>query len=146
MNAIKNILFAVKKAFHILPSKKEKRMVFGLWSLTVLSYIISMFLPTIQMWITDGAISVVSGSNNYFLLLAGFLGLVISLLLEFCSRKKFFAWSDYVSTTISNSIYSELLKKSTRIKYSNFDKKDVYEKITQTSNKTVKKYPKWQQD
>lgn len=77
MNAIKNILFAVKKAFHILPSKKEKRMVFGLWSLTVLSYIISMFLPTIQMWITDGAISVVSGSNNYFLLLAGFLGLVI---------------------------------------------------------------------
>lgn len=134
MNAIKNILFAVKKAFHILPSKKEKRMVFGLWSLTVLSYIISMFLPTIQMWITDGAISVVSGSNNYFLLLAGFLGLVISLLLEFCSRKKFFAWSDYVSTTISNSIYSELLKKSTRIKYSNFDKKDVYEKITQTSN------------
>lgn len=134
MNAISNILLGIKKAISVLPSKKEKVFIWLFWLLELSTYFITMCFPTIQMWITDGAVSFLSGRGKNYLLFAGFAGLIISALLGFLSRRKLRTWSDYISSLVSNSIYGELLKKSARIKYNYFDEKETYEKILQTTS------------
>lgn len=136
MKALKNLIFATKKAIALLPSRKEKRMVILLWSLTLSSYFISVFFPAIQMWITDGAGSLIKGNGQYSLILLGFLGLLVSILIDYIGRRKSFALSEYVSSLIKNNIYGDMLKKSVRLKYKYFDEKEMYDKFTQAS-KTV---------
>ncbi len=134
MKAYRNLIFAIKKAIVLLPSKREKMMVITLWILALSSYFISMLFPTIQMWITDGASSLLQGNIQYYPLILGFSGLLVSIIIGFITRRKLFAWSDYVSSLITNSIYGDILKKSARLKYKYFDQKEMYDKLTQTSN------------
>ena len=134
MKVYKNLLYAIKKAFSLLPSKHEKMMVITLWLLTLTSYFISMLFPTIQMWITDGASSLIQGDTQYYPIILGFSGLLVSIIIGFITRRKLFAWSDYISSLITNNIYGDILKKSARLKYKYFDQKEMYDKITQTAN------------
>lgn len=133
MKAYRNLVFAIKKAIVLLPTKREKMMVVILWLLALSSYFVSMLFPTIQMWITDGVNSILQGNTQYHLLILGFSGLLISTFIGFISRRKLFAWSDYVSSLIIDSIYGDMLRKSARIKYKYFDQKEMYDKLMQTS-------------
>ena len=55
------------------------------------------------------------------------------MLIGFISRKKHFAWSNYVSSLVENSIYGDMLKKSAKVKYKYFDQKEMYDRFTQVS-------------
>ena len=133
MKTVQNLIFAIKKAISLLPSGREKMMVLTLWLLTLSYYFVSMLFPTIQKWIVDGAGSILEGNVRYDLLILGFSCLLLSAFVGFISRKKHFAWSNYVSSLIENSIYGDMLKKSARIKYGYFDQKEMYDKFTQVS-------------
>ncbi len=133
MKAVRNLIFAVKKAIVLLPSRREKMMVLALWLMTTSSYFISMLFPTIQKWIVDGASSILEGNVRYDLLILGFACLFLSVLIGFISRKKHFAWSNYVSSLVENSIYGDMLKKSAKVKYKYFDQKEMYDRFTQVS-------------
>ena len=120
MNSIKNLLFAVKRVVTLL-DRQKKRMLFALWVLSLLTYVVSVATPTIEMFIADGVVGIMNNTDAAIKLWIGIGGSVVCSALGFLSRKRLFVWSNYVGSTISDSIYRDMLQKSARIKYRYYD-------------------------
>lgn len=133
MNSIRNLLFAVKRAVALLDAKK-KRVLFALWVLSLLTYVVSVVTPTLEMFIADGVVGVINNTDAVRYLFIGIAGIVVCSALGFLSRKRLFVWSNYVESTISDSIYKDMLQKSARIKYRYYEDKNVYEEIAKTAD------------
>ena len=138
MRGLYNILLAVKGAIAVL-DKKERRMLLVLWMLSLSSYAVSVAMPTIEMFIADGVIGYIEGTRASLYLKWGIIGIIICTILGFGSRRIFFAWSNYVSSVISDSIYKSILYKSAKIKYKYFENKELYEEITKTADSVPNK-------
>lgn len=138
MRGLYNILLAVKGAIAVL-DKKERRMLLVLWMLSLSSYAVSVAMPTIEMFIADGVIGYIEGTRASLYLKWGIIGIIICSILGFGSRRIFFAWSNYVSSVISDSIYKSILYKSAKIKYKYFENKELYEEITKTADSVPNK-------
>lgn len=138
MRGLYNILLAVKGAIAVL-DKKERRMLLVLWMLSLSSYAVSVAMPTIEMFIADGVIGYIEGIRASLYLKWGIIGIIICTILGFGSRRIFFAWSNYVSSVISDSIYKSILYKSAKIKYKYFENKELYEEITKTADSVPNK-------
>ena len=133
MNSIKNLLFAVKRVVTLL-DRQKKRMLFALWVLSLLTYVVSVATPTIEMFIADGVVGIMNNTDAAIKLWIGIGGSVVCSALGFLSRKRLFVWSNYVGSTISDSIYRDMLQKSARIKYRYYEDKDIYEKFAKTAS------------
>ena len=133
MNSIKNLLFAVKRVVTLL-DRQKKRMLFALWVLSLLTYVVSVVTPTIEMFIADGVVGIMNNTDAAIKLWIGIGGSVVCSALGFLSRKRLFVWSNYVGSTISDSIYRDMLQKSARIKYRYYEDKDIYEKFAKTAS------------
>ena len=96
-------------------------------------------MPTIEMFIADGVIGYIEGTRASLYLKWGIIGIIICTILGFGSRRIFFAWSNYVSSVISDSIYKSILYKSAKIKYKYFENKELYEEITKTADSVPNK-------
>lgn len=138
MRGLYNILLAVKGAIAVL-DKKERRMLLVLWMLSLSSYEVSVAMPTIEMFIADGVIGYIEGTRASLYLKWGIIGIIICSILGFGSRRIFFAWSNYVSSVISDSIYKSILYKCAKIKYKYFENKELYEEITKTADSVPNK-------
>lgn len=138
MRGLYNILLAVKGAIAVL-DKKERRMLLVLWMLSLSSYAVSVAMPTLEMFIADGVIGYIEGTRASLYLKWGIIGIIICTILGFGSRRIFFAWSNYVSSVISDSIYKSILYKSAKIKYKYFENKELYEEITKTADSVPNK-------
>ena len=138
MRGLYNILLAVKGAIAVL-DKKERRMLLVLWMLSLSSYAVSVAMPTIEMFIADGVIGYIEGTRASLYLKWGIIGIIICSILGFGSRRIFFAWSNYVSSVISDSIYKSILYKCAKIKYKYFENKELYEEITKTADSVPNK-------
>ena len=62
MNSIKNLLFAVKRVVTLL-DRQKKRMLFALWVLSLLTYVVSVATPTIEMFIADGVVGIMNNTD-----------------------------------------------------------------------------------
>lgn len=132
MNSIKNLFFAVKRAVSLLDIQ-QKRMLSSLWVLSLLTYVVSVATPTIEMLIADGVVGYINHLDAAKKLYIGIGGTAVCSVLGFLSRKRLFVWSNYVGSTISDSIYQDMLQKSARIKYKYYEDKDIYEKFVKTA-------------
>lgn len=133
MNSIGYLFYAVKKAITLLDAKK-KVMLFVLLILSLLTYVVSVVTPTLEMFIADGVVGAINDTNAVNYLYIGIAGLAACSALGFLSRKKLFVWSNFVGSTISDSIYKDMLLKSSRIKYKYYEDKNVYEDIAKTAD------------
>lgn len=133
------LVYGFRKAFALLPSKKDKMNVYVLWGGCLLNYVISMLQPTLQMWITDGAASLTHDVPNYRLLILSAVIMISTILLSYYMRKEMNAWSNNVSTIISDSITGEMMKKSARIKYAYFEDENTYNEINNISSNVPSK-------
>ena len=87
MNSIKNLLFAVKRVVTLL-DRQKKRMLFALWVLSLLTYVVSVATPTIEMFIADGVVGIMNNTDAAIKLWIGIGGSVVCSALGFLSRKK----------------------------------------------------------
>lgn len=133
MNSIRYLFYAVKKAVTLLDVRK-KGMLLVLLVLSLLTYVVSVVTPTLEMFIADGVVGAINDTNTVSYLYIGIAGLAVCSALGFLSRKRLFVWSNYVGSTISDSIYEDILKKSARIKYKYYEDKNVYEDIAKTAS------------
>lgn len=96
-----------------------------LWMLSLSSYAVSVAMPTIEMFIADGVIGYIEGTRASLYLKWGIIGIIICTILGFGSRRIFFAWSNYVSSVISDSIYKSILYKSAENQIQIFRKQGI---------------------
>ena len=133
MTSIRYLFYAVKKAVALLDVRK-KGMLLVLLVLSLLTYVVSVVTPTLEMFIADGVVGAINDTNAVRYLYIGIVGLAACSALGFLSRKRLFVWSNYVGSTISDSIYKDMLQKSAKIKYKYYEDKNVYEDIAKTAS------------
>lgn len=133
MTSIRYLFYAVKKAVALLDVRK-KGMLLVLLVLSLLTYVVSVVTPTLEMFIADGVVGAINDTNAVRYLYIGIVGLSACSALGFLSRKRLFVWSNYVGSTISDSIYKDMLQKSAKIKYKYYEDKNVYEDIAKTAS------------
>ena len=105
MNSIKNLLFAVKRVVTLL-DRQKKRMLFALWVLSLLTYVVSVVTPTIEMFIADGVVGIMNNTDAAIKFWIGIGGSVVCSALGFLSRSGFENYVDMTETplrSITNS-------------------------------------------
>ncbi len=133
------LIYGFRKAFSLLPSKKDRIMVLWLWIAYLASYGITMIQPLLQMWIVDGAASLMTDDAQYYLLAISLVVMVFTMLLDFCIRKNMNVWSTNASSIVEDSITGELIKKSAKIEYKYFEEKKTYDKLVNISGNVPRK-------
>jgi len=128
------IFYGIRTAIGILKSKREKLMVVSLWGISLMSYVSSMLMPTVQKMITDGVYSFATETPDYSIIIGGLAIFIICSVIGFILRANVSVWTDEIKGIISDTVLGDILRKSTEIKYSYFEDNKTYEQLSNITN------------
>ena len=109
------LIYGFRKAFSLLPSKKDRFMVLWLWIAYLVSYGITMIQPLLQMWIVDGAVSLITEDVRYYLLTVSLVVMVFTYVVGFLYQKKhecLSANASFIIETVYRRVDEKKFKKS----------------------------------
>lgn len=133
---MKHIINILKDAANSIKNQRViKLQVLCLWAMTIMYYMIRMFIPLLQSALLDGAVSLFDDIPKYSLLIIGLLGILFSEALLSLNNAKWGILYTSASNEINIGIQSKIYNKLCTIPYGCFNSPEIYEKIQIVSGK-----------